>query len=72
MSWQLILGWMQYVTAYFRFKTRKAEVGQGLVEYALILVFVSVVMVILLTVLGPGIRNIYTNIVTSINESQTQ
>ena len=36
--------------------------GQGLVEYALILVFVAVVMVIILSLLGPGISNIYSNI----------
>ncbi|MBN1680064.1 MAG: pilus assembly protein [Anaerolineae bacterium] len=37
--------------------------GQGLVEYALILIFVAVVLVFILTVLGPGISNIYANII---------
>jgi len=36
--------------------------GQGLVEYALILVFVAVVLIAILTVLSPGIVNIYQNI----------
>lgn len=43
------------------------EEAQGLVEYALILMFVSVVLVFLLTVLGPGITNIYSNILVAIN-----
>lgn len=43
------------------------EEGQGLVEYALILIFVSVVLVFLLTVLGPGIANIYSNILVAVN-----
>ncbi len=37
--------------------------GQGLVEYALILVFVAVVLIAILTVLGPGLTEIYANIV---------
>lgn len=41
------------------------EEGQGLVEYALILVFVSVVMILLLTILGPGISNVYQNIINA-------
>lgn len=36
--------------------------GQGLVEYALILVFVAVVLIALLTILGPGLREVYQNI----------
>jgi pilus assembly protein Flp/PilA len=37
--------------------------GQGLVEYALILVFVAVVLIAILTVLGPGLTEIYANII---------
>ncbi len=37
--------------------------GQGLVEYALLLIFVAVVLVALLTILGPGISNVYENII---------
>jgi pilus assembly protein Flp/PilA len=37
--------------------------GQGLVEYALLLILVAVIMVALLVVLGPGLQNIYRNIV---------
>jgi len=37
--------------------------GQGLVEYALILILVAVVLIAILTVLSPGLMNIYQNIV---------
>jgi pilus assembly protein Flp/PilA len=37
--------------------------GQGLVEYALILVFVAVVVIALLVILGPGLTDIYGNII---------
>jgi len=40
--------------------------GQGLVEYALLLIFVAVVLIALLTILGPGISNVYENIIRSL------
>jgi pilus assembly protein Flp/PilA len=40
--------------------------GQGLVEYALLLIFVAVVLIALLTILGPGLQNIYENIITNL------
>lgn len=42
------------------------EEGQGLVEYALILVLVAVVVIIVLVLLGPAIGNIFSNIITSL------
>jgi pilus assembly protein Flp/PilA len=42
------------------------EDGQGLVEYALILVLVAVVVIIILALLGPTIGNIFSNIVTKL------
>ena len=42
------------------------ERGQGLVEYALILVLVAVVVIAILALLGPAIKNIFSNIVTNI------
>jgi len=38
------------------------EEGQGLVEYALILVLVAVVVIIILALLGPAIGNVFSNI----------
>jgi pilus assembly protein Flp/PilA len=43
------------------------EVGQGLVEYALILVLVAVVVIVILTLLGPAIGNVFQTIVDAIN-----
>ncbi len=40
--------------------------GQGLVEYALILVLVALVVLVILMLLGPAIGNAFSNIVRSI------
>ena len=40
--------------------------GQGLVEYALILVFVTIVVFAILLLLGPAIGNTFSNIVANI------
>ncbi len=42
------------------------EKGQGLVEYALILVLVAIVVIIILALLGPAIGQIFSNVVTNI------
>jgi pilus assembly protein Flp/PilA len=42
------------------------EEGQGLVEYALILVLVAVVVIVILALLGPAIGNVFSNIVLRI------
>lgn len=46
------------------------EEGQGLVEYALILVLVAVVVIVILALLGPAIGNIFSNIVHALNQGQ--
>lgn len=43
------------------------EKGQGLVEYALILVLVAIVVIVVLTLLGPAIGNIFSNIMIGLN-----
>lgn len=43
--------------------THTEETGQGLVEYALILVLVAVVVIVILALLGPAIGNVFSNIV---------
>ena len=42
------------------------EEGQGLVEYALILVLVAVVVIAILTILGPAIGNIFSEVVNEV------
>lgn len=48
---------------------QNSEKGQGLVEYALILIFVAVVLIVVLTILSPGIANIYRNIIDALESS---
>jgi pilus assembly protein Flp/PilA len=45
---------------------KKHEKGQGLVEYALILVLVGIVVIGALTILGPTIGNVFSDINNSI------
>ncbi|MEI6291596.1 MAG: Flp family type IVb pilin [Chloroflexota bacterium] len=42
------------------------ERGQGMVEYALILVLVAVVVIAALTIMGPLVRNIFSTINASL------
>ncbi|MFP4321563.1 MAG: pilus assembly protein [Anaerolineales bacterium] len=42
------------------------EEGQGLVEYALILVLVALVVIVVLAVLGPVIGNVFSTIINGI------
>ena len=46
----------------------KNEQGQGLVEYALILVLIAIVVVASVTTLGKKVDNTFTNIGTKINQ----
>jgi pilus assembly protein Flp/PilA len=40
--------------------------GQGLIEYALILVLIAVVIIIVLSIVGTGIGNMFSNIVRTL------
>ena len=42
------------------------EKGQGLVEYALILVLVAIVVIVILAIMGPAIGNIFSTIVNAL------
>jgi pilus assembly protein Flp/PilA len=42
------------------------ERGQGMVEYALILVLVAVVVIVVLRLLGPAIGGIFSNIISNL------
>ncbi len=47
--------------------TQVRQRGQGLVEYALILVLVAIVVIAVLTLLGPLIGNMFTKVNTALN-----
>lgn len=40
--------------------------GQGLVEYALILVLVAIVVIVILALLGPAVGNVFSQIISQI------
>ncbi len=43
------------------------EEGQGMVEYALILVLVAIVVIVILTLLGPQIGGVFSQIVSAMS-----
>jgi pilus assembly protein Flp/PilA len=47
--------------------TQVRQRGQGLVEYALILVLVAIVVIAVLTIMGPLIANMFTKINTALD-----
>jgi pilus assembly protein Flp/PilA len=42
------------------------EKGQGLVEYALILVLVAIVVIVVLMLLGPAVGRVFSNVVSNV------
>lgn len=42
------------------------EEGQGLVEYALILVLVSIVVIVILLTMGNQLKNVFSNVVVAL------
>lgn len=49
------------------FRSPRVQQGQGMVEYALILVLVSIVVIVILLTMGGQIANVFSNIVTALN-----
>jgi pilus assembly protein Flp/PilA len=43
--------------------------GQGMVEYALILVLVSIVVIVVLLTMGQQIQNVFSNVVVALSGS---
>ena len=46
----------------------RSEKGQGMVEYALILVLIAVVVIVLLIILGNQVANVFCNISGAIGQ----
>jgi pilus assembly protein Flp/PilA len=55
-------GYLRCREAINRLVERDKEVGQGMVEYALILVLIAVVVIVVLTTVGKRVGNLYSNI----------
>jgi pilus assembly protein Flp/PilA len=47
-------------------RSLRLQSGQGMIEYGLILVLVSVVVIVLLLTMGGQIKNLFSNIVTAL------
>ncbi len=52
-------------------KLFKSEEGQGMVEYGLIIALVAVVAIVGLALLGPKIKEMFTNIAGKLNANPT-
>jgi pilus assembly protein Flp/PilA len=46
--------------------TQDGQRGQGMVEYALILVLVSIVVIVILLTMGNQIQNVFSNVVAAL------
>ena len=57
---------MLYLLLNDLFSVEKEE-GQGLVEYALILVLIAIVVIAILTLLGTQVQNVFSTIVSGLN-----
>lgn len=42
------------------------ERGQGLMEYALVIIFVAVVVIVVLALIGPQVGNLFSNVVNGL------
>lgn len=65
-----LINGLRWALPAWRSQYKQLNVGQGMVEYALILILVSVCLVILAAILGPGVGNIYSNIINAMNGAQ--
>lgn len=67
-----LINFLRYALLTWKTNARKFNEGQGLVEYALILVLVAVVVVAVMALLGPAIGNVFSNIVCGVFYAQSQ
>jgi pilus assembly protein Flp/PilA len=49
-------------------RIQNREEGQGMVEYALILVLIAVVVIVILTVVGKQVSNVFSNVSNGLNQ----
>ena len=46
--------------------SRRRQIGQGMVEYALVLVLISIVVIVILMTMGQQIANVFSNIAVAL------
>lgn len=66
---QLILIWLHHPLSALSVENLKRESGQSLVEYALLMVLVGLIVVGMLVLLGPAVRNMFAEIVSSMSNA---
>ncbi len=49
-----------------KIKKHSSELGQGMLEYGLIIVLVAILVMVLLLVLGPGTGNMFSNVAVNL------
>jgi pilus assembly protein Flp/PilA len=56
----------KFIVKRIGFGSRGSQRGQGMVEYALILVLVSIVVIVILLTMGNQIANVFSNVVAAL------
>jgi pilus assembly protein Flp/PilA len=56
------------LTEFIARKRAKSEEGQGMVEYALILVLIAIVVIVIITVVGKQVNNVFSNISNGLSQ----
>jgi pilus assembly protein Flp/PilA len=56
------------LTEFIARKRETSEEGQGMVEYALILVLIAIVVIVIITVLGKQVNNVFSNISNGLSQ----
>ena len=59
---------IQELAATAKARVTNREEGQGMVEYALILVLIAVVVIIILSVVGKQVNNVFSNVSNGLNQ----
>lgn len=70
MLFKVLFRLLSYALLTWRANVPKVSRGQGLVEYALILVLVAVVVIVVLTLLGPAIGNVFSSVLCGIEAAE--
>ncbi len=60
-----VIGWLQQQATRLRAAVNREE-GQGMTEYALVLILIAIVVVLMLGVLGHQVNNAFSNISNSL------
>jgi pilus assembly protein Flp/PilA len=56
------------VSEFLTRKHEKDEEGQGMVEYALILVLIAIVVIVIVSVVGKQVNNVFSNISNGLSQ----